>query len=105
MKKIDKNDKSGKAGFDQKFSCETECEDSKVRHNKEPEIHKNIPESLTIKELAKLLSVSVSSINNWSRPKSKYFRPEFPRKRTIGENTVRFMLAEVMLFIDASKTN
>lgn len=55
---------------------------------------------LSLKQSAKKLNISLNTVRNWSSTNSKYFRPDFPKIRRVGERRVAILEAEIDAFID-----
>jgi len=49
------------------------------------------------------LSVSRSTVYNWMNPKSKYYRPEFPKPIKISTSAIGWLESDIQGFIDGLK--
>nr|WP_025218001.1 AlpA family phage regulatory protein [Mannheimia varigena] len=47
------------------------------------------------------LGVSKSTFQDWQNPKSKRYRPEFPKKIHLGANSVGYLESEINAFIQS----
>ena len=47
----------------------------------------------------KMLGVSKSTIADWQNPKSKRYRPDFPKKIQLGVNSVGYLESEINSYI------
>ncbi|WP_308032481.1 helix-turn-helix transcriptional regulator [Neisseria cinerea] len=50
---------------------------------------------LTANEVAHLLGVSKGTIKNWKNPKSRYYRPDFPKPLKLSARVIRWQLKEI----------
>lgn len=50
---------------------------------------------LTINEVAKLLGVSRETIKNWKNPKSRYYRPDFPKPIKFSARVIRYQFKDI----------
>lgn len=51
------------------------------------------------------LGVSKSTFSDWQNPKSKRYRPEFPKKIQLGANSVGYLESEINAFIQSLADN
>lgn len=59
-------------------------------------------------EVLALLGISKTTFQDWQNPKSKRYRPEFPKKIQLGANSVGYLESEINAFIQSladSRTN
>jgi len=47
----------------------------------------------------KMLGVSKSTFADWQNPKSKRYRPDFPKKIQLGVNSVGYLESEINSYI------
>lgn len=47
----------------------------------------------------KMLGVSKSTLADWQNPKSKRYRPDFPKKIQLGVNSVGYLESEINSYI------
>ncbi|QLB19568.1 helix-turn-helix transcriptional regulator [Mannheimia granulomatis] len=47
------------------------------------------------------LGVSKSTFQDWQNPKSKRYRPDFPKKIQLGANSVGYLESEINAFIQS----
>lgn len=52
-------------------------------------------------EVLALLGISKSTFADWQNPKSKRYRPDFPKKIQLGINSVGYLESEVNAFIQS----
>lgn len=52
-------------------------------------------------EVLALLGISKSTFADWQNPKSKRYRPDFPKKIQLGTNSVGYLESEVNAFIQS----
>ena len=52
------------------------------------------------KEAAKALGIGVSTLDEWQKPKSRYYKPDFPKKIKLGNKSTGFLKSEIDSFID-----
>ena len=50
-------------------------------------------------ETMKMLGVSKSTFADWQNPKSKRYRPDFPKKIQLGDNSVGYLESEINSYI------
>lgn len=65
-----------------------------------------IPQTQSPKVLRRLetisrLGVSKSTFQDWQNPKSKRYRPDFPKKIQLGANSVGYLESEINAFIQS----
>ena len=60
---------------------------------------------LTINEVAHLLGVSKGTIKNWVNPKSRYYRPGFPKPLKLSTRVIRWQFKEVEDYFANSDAN
>lgn len=63
------------------------------------------PKVLRRLETISRLGVSKSTFQDWQNPKSKLYRPEFPKKIHLGANSVGYLESEINAFIQALADN
>ena len=51
------------------------------------------------------LGVGKTTFSDWQNPKSKRYRPDFPKKIKLGANSVGYLESEVNAFIKALADN
>lgn len=51
------------------------------------------------------LGVSKSTFADWQNPKSKRYRPDFPKKIYLGANSVGYLESEINAFIQSLADN
>lgn len=59
------------------------------------------PKVLRRLETISRLGVSKSTFQDWQNPKSKRYRPEFPKKIQLGANSVGYLESEINAFIQS----
>ncbi|WP_324682525.1 helix-turn-helix transcriptional regulator [Bibersteinia trehalosi] len=47
------------------------------------------------------LGISKSTFSDWQNPKSKRYRPDFPKKIRLGANSVGYLESEINAFIQS----
>lgn len=47
------------------------------------------------------LGISKSTFSDWQNPKSKRYRPDFPKKIKLGANSVGYLESEINAFIQS----
>lgn len=52
-------------------------------------------------EVLSRLGISKSTFSDWQNPKSKRYRPDFPKKIQIGANSVGYLESEINAFIQS----
>lgn len=52
-------------------------------------------------EVLSRLGISKSTFSDWQNPKSKRYRPDFPKKIQIGANSVGYLEREINAFIQS----
>ena len=60
---------------------------------------------LTINDVANLLGVSKGSIKNWKDPKSRYYRPDFPKPLKLSSRVIRWRFKEIEDYCVSFDTN
>ncbi|MBE2898137.1 AlpA family phage regulatory protein [Pasteurellaceae bacterium 20609_3] len=60
----------------------------------------NSDKLIRIADVAEKFGVCLASIRNWSNAKSRYYRPDFPKRITLGRNSTRFSLKEINAYFD-----
>ena len=65
-----------------------------------PEINQS-PKVLRRLETISRLGVSKSTFQDWQNPKSKRYRPDFPKKIQLGANSVGYLESEINAFIQS----
>lgn len=60
---------------------------------------------INVKETSTNLNVSRATLYAWTNPKSKWYRPDFPKKVKIGIRSVGFLESEIDAFIAKSAGN
>ncbi|NBI13756.1 AlpA family phage regulatory protein [[Haemophilus] felis] len=51
------------------------------------------------KEVAQIFSVARSTLDDWLNPKSKRYKPDFPKRIEIGTNSIGFLSSEVNAYL------
>lgn len=51
------------------------------------------------KEAMALLGVSKTTFFDWQNPKNKRYRPDFPQKIQLGENSIGYLEKEISAYI------
>lgn len=59
------------------------------------------PKVLRRLETISRLGVSKSTFQDWQNPKSKRYRPDFPKKIQLGANSVGYLESEINAFIQS----
>ncbi|AHG87300.1 Transcriptional regulator, AlpA [Bibersteinia trehalosi USDA-ARS-USMARC-190] len=65
-----------------------------------PEINQS-PKVLRRLETISRLGISKSTFSDWQNPKSKRYRPDFPKKIKLGANSVGYLESEINAFIQS----
>lgn len=47
------------------------------------------------------LGISKSTFSDWQNPKSKRYRPDFPKKIRLGANSIGYLESEINTFIQS----
>ncbi|WP_439234344.1 helix-turn-helix transcriptional regulator [Lonepinella koalarum] len=47
-----------------------------------------------------MLGVSRSTMADWENPKSKRYRPDFPKKISLGANSIGYLESEINAYIE-----
>ena len=58
-----------------------------------------IPNFIDVNGLAQAFSVSTSTIWNWNNPKSRHYRPNFPKPVKVSANATRWPADEVAAYM------
>nr|WP_025289921.1 AlpA family phage regulatory protein [Bibersteinia trehalosi] len=59
------------------------------------------PKVLRRLETISRLGISKSTFSDWQNPKSKRYRPDFPKKIKLGANSVGYLESEINAFIQS----
>lgn len=51
------------------------------------------------KEVAQIFSVARSTLDDWLNPKSKRYKPDFPKRIEIGTNSIGFLSSEINAYL------
>lgn len=65
----------------------------------ERQIMQTIPSFIDAHGLAQAFSVSISTIWNWNNPKSRHYRPDFPKPVKVSANATRWPAEEVAAYM------
>ena len=58
---------------------------------------------ITVKDVTAIYGVSRTTVWNWTNPKHKQYRPDFPKRYKLGGNTARWKASEIQAHIDGMK--
>ncbi|MDD0824610.1 AlpA family phage regulatory protein [Mannheimia sp. AT1] len=56
---------------------------------------------LRTSEVKKMLGIGKTTFSDWQNPKSKRYRPDFPKKIQLGANSVGYLESEINAFIQS----
>ena len=60
-------------------------------------------EFITVKDVTAIYGVSRTTVWNWTNPKHKQYRPDFPKSYKLGGRTARWKASEIQAHIEGMK--
>jgi conserved domain protein len=58
---------------------------------------------ITVKDVTAIYGVSRTTVWNWTNPKHKQYRPDFPKSYKLGGRTARWKASEIQAHIEGMK--
>ena len=62
-----------------------------------------MPPCSTVKDVTAIYGVSRTTVWNWTNPKHKQYRPDFPKSYKLGGRTARWKASEIQAHIEGMK--